>query len=182
MDKNEYELAWNLMAKLGDEILASKQIRSQIIGFKITFISAALALIAANIDKLPNLVILVIPAFAAIFFDLLINSYSRSIERIGDYSRFYLEPIIKKETAWPNDTPLWEEYVHQSKSDETKDFIKLIRKGRIGNFGMTILASLPAAYYIFKLDCTTAIVLSIILVLFLIYDLITSLNLKRYKK
>ena len=65
MDK--VNLAWNLFVELRKELVESQKIRAQVIGFKITFVSAAVGLIGTNIDRIPN-ILLVIPAFAAIFF------------------------------------------------------------------------------------------------------------------
>ncbi len=95
MEHDEYELALDLMVELRKEIIEAQRIRAQVVGFKITFVSASIGLILANSDKVPNK-LLIIPALAAIFFDLLLNSYSFSIKRIGSYLREYFEPILKK--------------------------------------------------------------------------------------
>jgi len=58
-------LAWNLFIELRKELVESQKIRAQIIGFKITFVSAAIALIGANLDKIIEYeYLLFVPAFA----------------------------------------------------------------------------------------------------------------------
>jgi len=103
----KFKLALKLLEELRKEIIASQQTRTQIIGFKIAFVSAGLGLIGANINTIP-IQLLIIPAFAAIFFDLLINSYSISIKRIGYYCRIYIEPILRESSGWSKEIPLWE--------------------------------------------------------------------------
>ena len=64
---------FNLLIELRKEVIESQKIRAQVIGFKITFVSAGIGVIIANLEKLPP-VLLAVPAFAAIFFDFLIDS------------------------------------------------------------------------------------------------------------
>ena len=96
MAKKEFKRAWELMTELRKETLEGHRMRTQVIGFKITFVSTGIGLIAANIDKVPK-ELMAIPAFASIFFDLLIINYSISIRRIGRYCQEYIEPILKRE-------------------------------------------------------------------------------------
>jgi hypothetical protein len=124
-------LAWSLVTELRKELLESQKLRTQIIGIKVTFVSTTFALIAANLDKVPNS-LLVIPAFAAMFFDFLINSYSFSIKRIGWYCLYYLEPLLRAGHDIPDEIFLWEEFLTKPK---TKQFLSMI-----GNLGLTILA------------------------------------------
>ncbi len=166
MEHDEYELALDLMVELRKEIIEAQRIRAQVVGFKITFVSASIGLILANSDKIPNK-LLIIPALAAIFFDLLLNSYSFSIKRIGSFLREYIEPILKKVTNWPEKYPLWEEYMSL---DEVKQNLSLI-----GNLGITILAVIPALLVLvnpFKL--ISSLPLIIILFLFVSYDIYAS--------
>ena len=133
---SERELSWQLLTELRKEILESQRIRAQVIGFKITLVSGGIGLIVANLDKLPP-EILVVPAFAAIFFDFLVNSYSISIKRIGYYCRKHVEPEVRIAYAWPAKHPLWEEFMSRPSS---KQWLSLI-----GNLGLTVLAGAPAA-------------------------------------
>lgn len=128
MDK--VDIAWNLFLELRREMIESQKLRAQIIGFKITFVSAAIGLIGTNVEKFSSL-LLVIPAFAAIFFDFLIVSYSFSIKRIGFYIRTELEPFLKKSREL-HDLQLWEEFLHRY---ETEQSLSLL-----GHLGLTVIA------------------------------------------
>lgn len=161
MDK--VTIAWNLLVELRKELVESQKIRTQVIGFKITFVSAAIGLIGTNVDKVPK-IFLVIPAFAAIFFDFLINSYSFSIKRIGFYIREYLEPLIKNTCQFPDDFLLWEETLKSTKNKQSLSFI--------GHFGITLLAmglALVALFLPFRPILSS--ILLIILTFFLAFDL-----------
>ena len=107
--KNSSDFYWILLIELRKEVIESQKIRAQVIGFKITFVSAG---IAVNPEKLPP-VLLAVPAFAAIFFDFLIESYSFSIKRIGYYCRNHLEPCIRSCLQLDESFLLWEEFMHQ---------------------------------------------------------------------
>lgn len=85
---------WNLFVELRKELLEAQKIRAQVLGFKFTFVTASLSLLAANIEKIDK-ALFVMPAFSAIFFDFIIYSYSFSIKRIGCYTRDYIEPALK---------------------------------------------------------------------------------------
>ena len=165
------DLAWKLLAELRKETLESQRIRAQVIGFKITFVSTAVGLILARGEDVPNH-LLVIPAFAAIFFDLLINSYSISIKRIGSYCRSQIEPILREASGWPHESPLWEEFMSRP---EVKQRLSLI-----GNLGLTTLAAVPAAVAL--LDSFRALVSPLLLgalAILLIYDTRTFLTPRR---
>jgi len=108
------DFAWDLYIELRKEIVASQGVRAQIIGFKITFVTATAGLIVAfkpSDGSSPNLSLLVIPAVAAVFFDFLIVSYSIGIKRLGHYCRHYLEPIVKGHARWPEGEHLWEAFM-----------------------------------------------------------------------
>lgn len=159
MDK--VNLAWNLFIELRKELVESQKLRAQIIGFKITFVSAAIGLIGTNLDRIPNM-LLVIPAFAAIFFDFLINSYSFSIKRIGFYSREYIEPLFKNSCELPETFFLWEEFLHSLKTDQSLSFI--------GHLGITLLAIGAAVIALFLpfrpiLSSSLFLILAVFLVL-----------------
>jgi hypothetical protein len=83
-----------------------------------------------------------IPAFAAIFFDLLINSYSVSIKRIGAYVGRFLEPTLKSTGRWPADVPMWEEYMRSPKRKQ--------RYSLVGNLGITLMAAVPGIVSLFR--------------------------------
>lgn len=125
---------WNLLVELRKETVESQKIRAQVIGFKITFVSTATALILKN-DSGAREVLLVIPAFAAIFFDFLIESYSFSIKRIGRYCREHLEPVIFKHQH-PDVFLTWEQYMHKPINKQWYS--------TIANLGITILVVIPA--------------------------------------
>jgi hypothetical protein len=130
-------LLWNLFVELRKETLESQKIRAQVIGFKITLTSAAVGLVVANHDRLSPL-LLTIPAFAAMFFDFLILSYTFSIKRIGLYCRDQLEPIIftHRESFLP-----WEEFMGRPESRQIFSWF--------GNMGITTLATIPAVVSLF---------------------------------
>ncbi len=175
MERKESEFAWKLMVELRKEIVAAQRIRVQMIGFKITFVSAGIGLIAANLDSI-SCQLFVIPAFAAIFFDSLINSYSFSIKRIGVYCRKYIEPTLKesliKNGQWSKDDPLWEEFMSRK---EVKQYLALS-----GNLGITILAVLLAVFTLFTpFRLIPSFPVLFFLLMFTIYDILNSLWLRQ---
>ena len=88
-------VAWDLFVELRKELVALQGIRARVIGFKITLVSAGVGIIVANLKGGVPPALLVVPAFAAMFFDLLMHSYSFSIKRTGYYCRKHLEPLIR---------------------------------------------------------------------------------------
>lgn len=161
--------AWSLIVDLRKELIETQRIRSQVIGFKITFVSTSIGIIAAIIDKVP-FQLFIIPAFAAIFFDLLINSYGFSIKRIGFYCRTYVEPALKKTVVdnkdWPTDMPLWEEFLDRGQFRQAL--------GLWGNLGITGLAAIVAViasviHFDWRFDTPALILLAI----FFGYDVIS---------
>ena len=124
------QVAWSLFVELRKELVESQRIRAQVVGFKITFVSASVGLIATNLDKISTLV-LVVPAFAAIFFDFLINNYNLAIARIGNYIRTEIEPVLKRTDDWPENFHLWQEYASKTQRRYP---------ARLGNLGITLLA------------------------------------------
>lgn len=160
---------WDLFVELRKELLESQKIRAQIIGFKITFISAAIGLIAANNDALDDVnLLLFLPAFAAIFFDFIINSYSYSIKRIGCYIRLHIEPELKSQDEFPKDFRNWEDFLH-GKDIKTKQFLSLF-----GNSGLTFLAVVVGVISIFiPFQPFISCFLFFVLVIFFIVDIYT---------
>lgn len=163
--------AWNLLTELRKEILEAQKIRAQVIGFKITFVSAGVALVVANQETVP-LWLLVVPAFSAVFFDLLIISYGVSIKRIALYTRAYLEPKIREASSWPKLEPLWEEYMSRPESKQPFSLV--------GNLGITLLVSGVAMLFVIQtLSPMSAAVTSIILTALIIYDTFAYLQPRR---
>jgi hypothetical protein len=162
---------WDLFVELRKEIIESQKIRAQIIGFKITFISTAIGLILANGNRGSQMA-LVVPAFAAIFFDFLIQSYSFSIKRIGRYCGEHLEPVI-----FPKNTavsfPSWEEFMSSPQNRQNYSMI--------GNLGITVLAVIPAITALcapFRLPVSLPILF--VLISFLTVDGVCFLTTGRY--
>jgi hypothetical protein len=166
------ELAWNLYAELRKEILSTQQLRARAIEFKITFVSTAIGLIVANLRSLdPRLLIL--PAFAAIFFDLLIISYSFAIKRKGAYARTCLEPLLREYTGWPEKTLLWEEFMSKGAQRQLLSFI--------ANIGITILSALPGVFFLLRPPQTVINILLIaIFGMLLIYAITTHGKLTKF--
>lgn len=129
------DLAWELMAQLREEILAAQRIRAQIIGFKITFVTASAGVILAKANDLP-IELIALPALAAIFFDSLIGSYGFSIKRIGYFCRHYIEPKLRAAVSWPPSHPLWEEFMSKK---ESRQYLSIT-----GNLGLTTVVTVPA--------------------------------------
>jgi hypothetical protein len=131
MTEKGLDLAWNLMTELRKETLEAQRMRTQVIGFKITFVSTAIGVIYA---KEFSRELLAIPAFASIFFDLLIVSYSVSIRRIGLYCKRYIEPRLR--SLLGHGFCSWEDFF------ETKQMRPVLAV--FANLGFTALALAPA--------------------------------------
>lgn len=128
------ELAWNLYMELRKELVSTQQLRARAIEFKITFVGTSMALIVANLSAIDSR-LLILPAYAAVFFDLLVISYSLAIKRKGAYVRLNLEPQLKEASAWPNQYQFWEEFMQRSAPRQWLSFI--------ANVGFTALAAVP---------------------------------------
>jgi len=165
---NNHSFYWNVLIELRKEIIEAQKLRAQIVGFKITFVGTAIGLIVANIDKIPRS-LLVLPAFAAIFFDLLIESYSFSIKRIGFYCRKHVEPSIRRTIQLDGSFLLWEEFMAQPTS---RQFFSTF-----GNLGLTFLATSPAIVALLvQPDWMISAPLLIALIAFLTFDIRTYLR------
>src|SRR5579859_5068873 len=66
---------WDQLIELRKEIIELQKTRAQLIGFKITAVAGGLAVLSSLHSTIP-LVLLLLPGFAAIFFDLLIAGQS----------------------------------------------------------------------------------------------------------
>lgn len=137
MDTKLGNFTWNYLSELRKELVSLQTIRSQIFGFKITFVSTLLGLSLANIDKIPA-ISLIIPAISANFFDSLIHGYSFSIKRTGFYCKTHLEPILREEFNFPKERPLWEQFMFGPSAGRNSAFW--------GTVGITILATIPAIW------------------------------------
>jgi hypothetical protein len=142
MDENpQLKLTWDLFVELRKEILETQKIRAQIIGFKITFLSAAIGLILANQQKM-SLWLLFIPALASGLFDFLINAQGIAIRRISTYIQAYLEPQLHNLSGWGHAHPMWHEFVAQEPS-----YTRLFN--HFGNIGLTALVMVGAGFAMF---------------------------------
>lgn len=135
-------LAWNLYVELRKELVATQQLRSRATQFKITLVSAGIGLIVANRGSIDDDRLLILPAFAAVFFDFLIASYTFSIKRKGDYLRETLERQLRVLAAWPAGELLWEEHVRQP---ENRQMFSVI-----GNVGITVIVALPGVLAVLR--------------------------------
>ncbi len=163
--QKQADLAWNMLVELRLEIVASLRIRAQAIGFKITFISTGIAIIIAYRGEFRNELLLV-PAFAAIFFDFLINSYSVSIKRLDYYTRVFLEPKVYNFAEWPKNEISWQEYIAKPESKQSYSMI--------GNLGFTVITMALAAVPLFyqSLGIKITILIAITLLFLFIIDVI----------
>ena len=168
------DLLWNYLVELRKEIVESQKLRAQIIGFKITFVSAAIGLIGTNIDKIPS-ALLAVPAFASIFFDFLINSYSYSIRCLGFYIRNEIEPKLKNLQNSQENLILWEEFLKQKAVKPKFAYV--------GNLGLTFLAVFAAIVALFiPFNLFLSSILILILLLLFVLDLIVYLKPFQLKK
>lgn len=178
MTKETFDRAWNLMTELRKETLEGQRMRTQVIGFKITFVSTGIGVILANIEKVPK-ELLAIPAFASIFFDLLIINYSITIRRIGLYCQRYIEPILETEAEMKNVSLSemgvkfcwWEEFVDR-RHVRPKFAI-------IANLGFTGLAILVAYFVLLRPFRWPYFLLAVLLAGLFIYDWLAFLIPKR---
>lgn len=165
MSKHEiFDLAWNLTVELRKELVELQRLRAQLVGFKITFVSTATAVIAANLDKVP-IQLLVIPSFAAIFFDFLISSYSASIKRIGSYCYEQLEELLKDLPDLPDKFMPWEEYLRKHPFGQ-----KHAITGNLGITGLSIAVAIISLLIKFNIYLSTSLI--IVVVGFFIYDIV----------
>jgi hypothetical protein len=154
---------WQIYSELRKEIIETQKIRAQIVGFKIAFVSSAVGLIVANSDKI-SANLLALPALASIFFDLLIESNSFSVKRIGVYLRSHVEPALRKKYNLPEEPPLWEEFL---KRPETKQILSTF-----GNLGLTTLAvTIAFLAFISPFQLSTSLPLMVILIFLFVYDI-----------
>jgi hypothetical protein len=155
---------WDLFIELRRELVESQKIRAQITGFKISFVSATMGLMAADMENLDK-ALFVIPAFASICFDYIIYSYSFAIKRIGFYCRKHVEPALKAAGEIPTDFKLWQEYLADPRTRQRLSFV--------GNFGFTVLNAiigLVALFFPFRPLLSS--LLGLALIAFLCMDIV----------
>lgn len=135
MTSDRNKLAWNLFVESRKDIIEHQKLRSQILGFKITIVGAGIGIIVTNMEKVSS-TLLIVPALAAIFFDLLLAGYSFSIKRTGYYCRKYIEPMLRKSVDWPDEALLWEEFMSKPEAKQSHQLFSIL--------GITTLAVIPA--------------------------------------
>ena len=107
--------------------------------------------------------LLVLPAFAAVFFDTLIASYGIGIKRMGVYCHRILEPVLRKTTAPSDCFLLWHEFRRTQNVKRSFSFV--------GNVGITILLALPAIVALVSSSRQKwSIALFILLLMSIVYD------------
>jgi hypothetical protein len=156
MDQDPGTLAWNLFTELRKELVSTQERRVQVLGFKITLVGTSLGIIASNIKTLPA-AMLVIPAFAAIFFDYLIQSLSFSIKRIGYYCRTKLEPVLREAHGFPDNTELWEEFLQYPSARR-----KYAAWGDMGLTYLTVVIALVALFFPFTVSTSLPLLVALI--------------------
>ena len=124
------KLAWDLLVELRKELVEKSANPHTDNQPEDHFCGQCSSIVAANLDKVPPYV-LVVASFSALFFDLLINSYSFSIKRIGYYIRNHIEPILRVTNNWPSSHFLWEEFMIRPNVKQKLSYW--------GNSGMTLL-------------------------------------------
>lgn len=134
------EFAWKLFVELRKELVESQKVRAQAVGFKITFVTAATGFIVKDVKDLAP-ILLIVPAFAAIFFDFVISSYSFSIKRTGYYIRKHLEPLLRTSHDLQPEFVTWEQFIA---SREARQSLSLL-----GNLGLTLLSVAAASVGLF---------------------------------
>jgi hypothetical protein len=164
---SEVGLVWNLFTELRKEVVEEKKIRTQILQVKITLVSAGIGVIAANAGTVP-LELFVVPAFAAVFFDFLINSTGFSIKRIGYYCRTHLEPNLNK--AFKNSNPSgemlwWEDFLAQGELWSPSALF-----GHLGHTGLAISVAVIAL--LIQSDWRLSAPLIVAMVGLFIYDIV----------
>ncbi len=133
MEKTEFLL--QTIQQLREEIISTQKIRAQIIGFKLTYVTAGVGYIFSE-KLLPPLLILV--AFGAILFDFLITGQSVSIKRAGYYMRTRTGPMLRESQDWPEKFQFWEEFM--AERPEKGGYATL------GNLGQTFLVFILALF------------------------------------
>lgn len=159
---------WDQLGELRKEVIELQKTRAQIIGFKITAVAGGLAILSSLHEKIPSSVLL-LPAFTAIFFDLLITSQSVGIKRIGFYIATELEPFLRRSGAWPEGVLCWEEYMSRHAIKQSYSLV--------GNLGFTLLVSVGAStVFAVSSPVYESVPIILVLIALLLYDTIAFLR------
>jgi hypothetical protein len=164
---SEVGLVWNLFTELRKQVVEGQKIRTQILQVKITLVSAGIGVIAANAGTVP-LELFAVPAFAAVFFDFLINGTNYSIKRIGYYCRTHLEPNLDKafKSSNPSGEMLWwEEFLAQGELQKQS-----AQFGHLGHTGLAISVAVIAL--LIQPDWRLSAPLIVAMVGLFIYDIV----------
>lgn len=162
---------WDQLEELHKEVIERQKTRAQIIGFKITAVAGGLAVLSSLHGQIPS-ALLLLPAFAAIFFDFLITGQNVGIKRIGFYIATELEPFLRRSGAWPESVLCWEEYMSRHAIKQSYSLV--------GNLGFTLLIAIGAstAFAVSSPTYESIPVISV-LVAFLLYDTLAFLRPRR---
>ncbi|MHB9134391.1 MAG: hypothetical protein ACYDBB_25240 [Armatimonadota bacterium] len=178
LKEGTFPALWELCVELRKELVECQKIRSQVIGFKIAFVSAVYAALAKfDMQQSMYLLVFVVPAIASCCFDYLISSYGFSIKRIGCYIRNVIEKELEKNGSPLAEVTLWETFLKSNPKHAQMSSI-------LGNIGLTVLSvavGLIAVYYTpapFPLGAK--IVLSSVVLAFLGYSIISALEPRRF--
>ena len=151
MEDKSLDLAWRLAMQLRTEMIEAQKTRTQIIGFKITYVGAGIGLILSNINVIPSY-LLIIPALSAVFFDFLIVDSNNSINSIRHY---YIRNVGDKKLL---EEPMWETFTWWSK-DDSKDSFNCCKSWNnhfsynsgyhflVCSFSKSFIASLASPYF-----------------------------------
>jgi hypothetical protein len=152
---NLHDSAWKMMSEVRHEIIQDKNIRNQIIGFKITFVGVASGVIVANTNRISNkFMVIILSTFLLILFDLMISAYDSKIKRAGVYCK-YLEDFIcpqdssslkqeKSENNANNNLLLWEQYLLHIKPNKN-----IALTAKLSRYGLTAIFTLFAVIVIY---------------------------------
>lgn len=154
--------------ELRKELLEAQKIRAQVIGFKITLVSAAFGFLLANANKL-DAAMFVLPAVSAVFFDFLINSYTFSIKRIGTYIREQVERAFAESRGIPKDFIWWQDYLTQPRTKQNL--------AHYGNLGLTVLSAIIAVialFFPFRMGISQTMIA--IILISLVFDVLSFLE------
>jgi hypothetical protein len=162
---------WDQLRELREEVRELQKTRAQIIGFKITAVAGGLAILSSLHGEISS-ALLLLPAFAAIFFDFLITSQSVGIKRIGFYIATELEPFLKRSGAWPEGVLCWEEYMSRRSVKQSYSLV--------GNLGFTLLVAAGAStVFAASSPAYESVPIILVLVALLLYDTLAFLRPRR---
>ncbi len=190
---DQMDVALRLLEMLRQEMVSSQKIRAQIIGFKVTAVTATVGIVL-SLKQTPDDFfsigsdILIVIAIAAVFFDFLVSGHTWSIKRAGYYIREHLErKVIGAGYDWGNNFQLWEGFI--SKHKKTRQKLSFW-----GNIGLTMLVSILSIamaikeYHLFQFstsldgDQIRIIIMGLVLVFLVVADLRAYFQLAEFNK